>query len=129
LQAFQFVVFLEVDRPEIVYEAYTFSINYQTLLDGTILGVDGMSVGNITSFGKETNEQYDFSLPESRKTLQIIMRRLIAMTQNLDALPGSFASSFLCVGADTLVKYRSQIPYCPSLPYKEYTSRLLSSYV
>lgn len=90
MQAFQFVVFLEADRPEIVYEAYTFSINYQTLPDGTILGVDGMSIGDIVSCGKETNERYHFSLPEARKTLQLVMRRLIAMTQTLDALPGVF---------------------------------------
>ncbi|KAF3939914.1 hypothetical protein ABW19_dt0202435 [Dactylella cylindrospora] len=86
LKAFQLAVFLDPSTPEIIQEAYTFTINYS---HGPNHGVvDGITMSDIIQNGEKRPLVPELLDAHSvRRSARAIIRRLIVVTQNLDLLP------------------------------------------
>lgn len=77
LKAVQLAIYVDKEHPEIIVESYTFSFSYREKEDGTsaislrVTDINGCAV----------------TVEDANKNLQLMMRRLIVITQNLPPLP------------------------------------------
>ncbi|RPB07219.1 HORMA-domain-containing protein [Morchella conica CCBAS932] len=77
LKAVQLAIYVDKEHPEIIVESYTFSFSYREKEDGT--SAIGLRVTDINGRG--------VTVEDANKNLQLMMRRLIVITQNLPPLP------------------------------------------
>ncbi|KAI5841344.1 HORMA domain-containing protein [Morchella snyderi] len=77
LKAVQLAIYVDKEHPEIIVESYTFSFSYREKEDGT--STIRLRVTDINGRG--------VTVEDANKNLQLMMRRLIVITQNLPPLP------------------------------------------
>ncbi|KAF3086927.1 DNA binding protein [Orbilia oligospora] len=88
LKAFQLAVFLDIDHPEVIQEAYTFSINYHRKEFGKSIDIKDITLSTTVQNGAahdKSAELLDFA--QINRSVRALIRRLIVITQNLDLLP------------------------------------------
>ncbi|KAK6505309.1 DNA binding protein [Arthrobotrys musiformis] len=91
LKAFQLVVFLDIDRPEIIQEAYTFSINYHRRESGKSVDIKDITMSTAIQNGTSCDQSAELlDVAQINRSVRALIRRLIVITQNLDLLPGKF---------------------------------------
>lgn len=82
LDAMQIAIFGDKSSPEFVLEVYTFNFEYgsrHSLLEG-------LSLSTLAGFDSRMS---DIRHASARRSIQLMMRRLILITQDLPPLPGS----------------------------------------
>ncbi|KAK6332730.1 DNA binding protein [Orbilia brochopaga] len=88
LRAFQLAIFLDLDNPQLIQEAYTFSIQYHHGEYGKAAQIEGIAMTTVIQNGKAcpfVPELLDIT--HVRRSVKALIRRLIVITQNLDLLP------------------------------------------
>ncbi|KAK6541283.1 DNA binding protein [Orbilia ellipsospora] len=89
LRAFQLAVFLDPENPDLIQEAYTFSVGYQARGNGECgAAAEGIAISDIILNGESyacASEVLDAT--QIRRSVKALIRRLIVVTQNLDLLP------------------------------------------
>ncbi|KAK6342605.1 DNA binding protein [Orbilia javanica] len=88
LKAFQLAVFLDIERPDIIQEAYTFSVNYHKKDSGNSVGVKDITISTAIHNGTTCDQSTELlDLVQINRSVRALIRRLIVVTQNLDLLP------------------------------------------
>ncbi|KAK6503935.1 DNA binding protein [Arthrobotrys conoides] len=88
LKAFQLAVFLDIDHPEVIQEAYTFSINYHTEKSGKSTNIKDITMSTTMRNGATCDQSAELlDVAQINRSVRALIRRLIVITQNLDLLP------------------------------------------
>ncbi|KAF3278764.1 DNA binding protein [Orbilia oligospora] len=88
LKAFQLAVFLDIDHPEVIQEAYTFSINYHRKEFGKSIDIKDITLSTTVQNGATHDQSAELlNFAQINRSVRALIRRLIVITQNLDLLP------------------------------------------
>ncbi|KAK6330147.1 DNA binding protein [Orbilia blumenaviensis] len=88
LKAFQIAVFLDINHPEIIQEAYTFSINYHRRGPGNAMDIKNVTMSTDIQNGAGRDQSAELlDVAQINRSVRALIRRLIVITQNLDLLP------------------------------------------
>ncbi|KAF3198495.1 DNA binding protein [Orbilia oligospora] len=88
LKAFQLAVFLDIDHPEVIQEAYTFSFNYHRKEFGKSIDIKDIALSTTVQNGATHDQSAELlNFAQINRSVRALIRRLIVVTQNLDLLP------------------------------------------
>ncbi|KAK6533210.1 DNA binding protein [Arthrobotrys megalospora] len=88
LKAFQLAVFLDINNPEVIQEAYTFSINYHARESGKLVDIKDILMSTVIQNGASCDHSAELlDIAQINRSVRALIRRLIVITQNLDLLP------------------------------------------